>query len=58
MSLLFTISPDFGNGPCHLGIASALSTYAALVPVPNITAATTSLFENLPPASVPTVSLT
>jgi len=37
-----TISPDLGRRPCHLGIACARSTYAAFVPVPNITAAMTS----------------
>lgn len=37
-----TISPDLGRRPCHLGIACARSTYAALVPVPKITAAITS----------------
>jgi hypothetical protein len=50
--------PDLGSNPVHLGIAFACSTYAAFVPVPNITAATTSLSIYLPPANVPTVSLT
>lgn len=50
--------PDLGSDPVHLGIAFACSTYAAFVPVPNITAATTSLSIYLPPANVPTVSLT
>jgi len=50
--------PDLGSKPVHLGIAFACSTYAAFVPVPNITAATTSLSKYLPPANVPTVSLT
>ena len=57
-SVLITIFPDFGSSPVHLGIALACSTYAAFVPVPNITAATTSLSIYLPPANVPTVSLT
>lgn len=55
---LLTISPDLGSKPCHLGIACARSTYAALVPVPKITAAMTSGLSYLPPASVPIVSLT
>jgi hypothetical protein len=53
-----TIFPDLGSNPVHLGIALACSTYAAFVPVPKITAATTSLSIYLPPANVPTVSLT
>jgi hypothetical protein len=32
-----------GNLPSHLGIEFAFSAYAAFVPVPNITPATTSL---------------
>lgn len=55
---MLTISPDLGKRPCHFGIACARSTYAAFVPVPKITAAATSLLLYLPPASVPTVSLT
>jgi hypothetical protein len=53
-----TISPDLGRRPCHLGIACARSTYAAFVPVPNITAAITSGLWYRPPANVPIVSLT
>lgn len=55
---ILTISPDLGKRPCHLGIACARSTYAALVPVPSITAAMTSSSQYLPPAKVPIVSLT
>lgn len=58
MSQEATISPDLGSRPCHLGIVFARSTYAALVPVPNITAAMTSGLLYRPPANVPTVSLT
>ena len=57
-AITLTISPDFGRRPCHLGIALARSTYAALEPVPSITAATTSLSSYLPPANVPIVSFT
>ena len=53
-----TISPDLGSGPCHLGIVCAWSMYAALVPVPSITAAIASLSAYFAAANVPTVSLT
>ena len=52
------MSPDSGGGPHHLGIELICSMYAALVPVPSITAATVSLSTYLPAANVRTVSLT